>query len=174
MTHAPPNSNDMYYSPTFNNNCVSYDDVLNYDGKNSMMDMSSENNDNPPDVCTNVNNTDPCVTLKKLKINNLSRLVIGHLNMNSLRNKFESLKQLIKANIDILVITESKLDDSFPSQQFDIEGYGLPYRLDKNASSGGVLIYIREDIPCRELTNHDIENNNIEGIFLEINLRKTK
>ena len=174
MTHAPPISNDMYYSPTFKTNCGSYNDVLHYDCKNSTMDISSENNENPPEVCINDNNTDPLLTLKKLKINNLSRLVIGHLNINSLRNKFESLKQLIKGNIDILVITESKLDESFPSQQFDIEGYGIPYRLDKNASSGGVLIYVRGDIPCRELTNHGIENNNIEGIFLEINLRKTK
>ena len=100
-------------------------------------------------------------------------MVIGHLNINSLRNKFESLKLLVRGNIDILVITESKLDNTFPSQQFAIEGYSLPYRLDKNAASGGVIIYVREDIPSRELSFVN-GNYNIEGIFIEINLRKTK
>ena len=117
--------------------------------------------------------TDPLHILKKLKIRNINRLIIGHLNINYIRNKFNSLKLLIKGNVDILVITESKLDNTFPIQQFVIEGYNLPYRLDKNASSGGVIIYIREDIPARELTYCTIPKI-IEGIFLEINLRKTK
>ena len=79
---------------------------------------------------------------------------------------------LIKGNVDILVITESKLDGSFPAQQFAIDGYSLPYRIDKNGNRGGVVIYVREDIPCRELTS--ISSSNMEGIFLEINLRATK
>ena len=104
--------------------------------------------------------------LKKLKLNNVNRLVIGHLNINSLRNKYEYLKTQIKGNIDILVITESKLHESFPTQQFAIKGYSLPYR-------GGVVIYIREDILCKELTTHPFSSD-IEGIFLEVNLRKSK
>ena len=74
------------------------------------------------------------------------------------------------------MITESKLDESFPSMQFAIEGYTLPYRRDRNKEGGRVVIYVREDIPCRELTNHLKINNlaDFEGIFLEINLRKAK
>ena len=33
--------------------------------------------------------------------------------------------------------------------QFLIEGYGPPYRLDRNAHGGGVLVYVREDFPCK-------------------------
>ena len=83
----------------------------------------------------------------------------------------------IKGNIDILVITESKLDRSFPSLQFVIEGYTMPYRIDWNTNGCGVIIYIREDIPCRGLRKYSFSNNAsriFEGIFLEINLRKTK
>ena len=130
----------------------------------------SSNNDTLSD---DVNGINPLQILKSLKINNLNRLIIGHLNINSLRNKFEALKLLIKDNIDIMVITESKLDSTFPSEQFAIEGYNLPFRFDRDARSGGVIIYVREDIPCRKFSNcNDV--NNIEGIFLEINLRKTK
>ena len=56
---------------------------------------------------------------------------------------------------------------------FDIEGYTLPFRRDKNINSGGVLIYVKEGISCRELKT-STGTDNLEGIFLEINLRKKK
>ena len=48
-----------------------------------------------------------------------------------------------------------------------------PFRLDRNRFGGGVLIYVREDIPCKQLTKHILPDD-IEGIFVEVNLRKTK
>ena len=113
---------------------------------------------------------DPAGILKNIKLKNITRLVIGHININSLRNKFDLLKMPIKGNIDILVITESKLDRSFPSLQFAIEGYAMPYRIDRNANGGGVIIYIREDIPCRDLGKYSFSNNALcifDGIFLK-------
>ena len=138
-----------------------HDNVGNYDYVSSTLDMSSSEKEKLTNVCIN-EYIDPLVILKYNKISNVNRLVIGHLNIIYLRNKRGSLKLLIKGNIVILVITETKLDSSFPSLQFAIEGYSLPFRVDKNIYSGGVLIYIREDIPCRELTNHI--TNNIDGI----------
>ena len=139
-----------------------------------MMDISSLNSDeddNTPSISSNnvENNTDPLQILKNLKISNLNSLI----NINSIRNKFDSLQLLVKGNLDILVITETKLDNTFPSQQFAIEGYATPFRLDKSSSSGGVIIYVRGDIPCRQLFYRPVENN-IEGILLEVNLRKSK
>ena len=120
-----------------------------------------------------MNEPDPSKIIRNLKIKNINRLVIGHLNINSIVRKFDSLKSVIASNIDVLVITESKLDESFPTNMFDIEGYVLPFRQDTNINSGGVLIYVKEGIPCRQLkTNGGIDNLN--GIFLEINLRKRK
>ena len=48
-----------------------------------------------------------------------------------------------------------------------------PYRLDRNAFGGGILIYVRQDIPSNQLKKHTFAAN-IEGIFIEINLRKSK
>ena len=104
---------------------------------------------------------------------NPNRLIIGQLNINYLSNKLEHFKALIIGNIDILVVTESKLNQSFPSGQFNIDGYSPPLRYDRNSFGGGVIIFVREDIPCRELFAH-MTSFNIEGIFLEINLRKPK
>ena len=111
--------------------------------------------------------------LKNIRISNINRLVIGQLNINSIRNKFQALKAIMSGNLDILVITESKIDDSFPIVQFIMEGYSPPFRLDRNANGGGVLIYVRDDIACRELKKHPPKSN-IEGIFLELNLKRSK
>jgi len=100
-------------------------------------------------------------------------LIIGNLNINSLRNKFDQLKEFIQENIDILVITETKLDASFPCNQFFIPGYCIPFRFDRSSFGGGVIIYVREDIPCKKLTKFILPDD-IEGIFIEINLRKVK
>ena len=72
----------------------------------------------------------------------------------------------------LLVVTETKLDSTFPTSQFLI-GYSEPYRFDGNRNGGGVLIYVREDIPSKPLTDHKLPRD-IGGIFVELNLRKNK
>ena len=106
-----------------------------------------------------------------MKLGNINRLVLGHININSLAGKVEDLKELIQQNIDILLITETKLDECFPIQQFVINGYTCPYRIDRNINGGGVLIYVREDLICKEYATHPFVSN-LEGIFLELNIKK--
>ena len=116
----------------------------------------------------------PDILLNNLRLKNIDRLIIGHLNINSIRNKFEGLKQIINNNIDILIVSESKLDHTFPDKQFSMDGYRT-IRQDREHnghSGGGIIIFIREDIPCKELKFQT--DKEIEGIFLEINLRKIK
>ena len=84
--------------------------------------------------------------IRNIKIKNVNRIVIASLNINSVSGKFDQLKEIIGTNIDILTIQETKLDSSFPPQQFIIQGYSEPYRLDRNREGGGVMIYVREDI----------------------------
>ena len=102
----------------------------------------------------------------------MNRLLIGNLNINSISNKFDQLKLLLRGKVDILVITETKLDSTFPTSQFLI-GYSEPYCFDRNSNGGGVLIYVREDIPSKPLTDLKLPHD-IEGIFVELNLRKNK
>ena len=74
---------------------------------------------------------------------------------------------------DILILTEAKIDDTFPISQFHIDGYSMSYRLDRNRNAGGVLIYAIEDIPGKVVRKH-LFPNNTEEIFVEINFRKSK
>ena len=85
--------------------------------------------------------------LKNLRLKNVNRLIYAQLNINSIRNKFESLKVIISTNVDILLICEIKLHSSFPRALFHIHGFGEPYRFDRNGKGGGILLYIRDDIP---------------------------
>ena len=75
--------------------------------------------------------------------------------------------------MDILIITETKLDDTFTNSQFKIEGFSYPYRLDRTKEGEGIMLLIREDIPSKILTKHSLPVD-IEAIMVEINLRKTK
>ena len=80
---------------------------------------------------------------------------------------------ITQGKIDILAITETKADTNFPLNQFAIQGYLKSYTFDRNRNEGGVFIYVREDIPSRKLKIHNTPED-IESIFIEINLIKTK
>ena len=70
---------------------------------------------------------------------------MGHLNINSLKYKLEALKLIINRNLDIILLSETKLDDSFPSAQFMLKNFSIPYRPDRNSNGGGLLLYVGED-----------------------------
>ena len=98
--------------------------------------------------------TDAISILSKIRLKHTSNVIIGHLNINSLTNKFDALEYIIKGRIDVLVVGETKLNDNFPNQRFRINGYCNPYRLDRNVFGGGVMIYVRNDIPSKRLESH--------------------
>ena len=81
-------------------------------------------------------NTNDTCELKQLRNQNPHRIIIGHLNINSIRNKFESLVTFVGNNLDILMISETKIDDTFPKSKFLIEGFSKPFRLDRTAKGG--------------------------------------
>ena len=109
------------------------------------------------------------VSLRKKYFNHL---IIGNLNINSLPNKFDDLKILVKGKVDIIVITESKLDHTFLDSSFRISGYNKPFRKDRNRNGGGILVFIRDNIPCKEL--QIIFFNEFEVLFVEIYLSHSK
>ena len=65
------------------------------------------------------------------------------------------LKVTITDKTDILLISETRLDSSFLVNQFLIDGFTPPYRLDRNANDGAIMLYVREDIPSKFLSNND-------------------
>ena len=72
--------------------------------------------------------------LANFKKYNQNKLVIVHLNINSLRNKFELLTEKTKGNIGILLISEIKINKIFPNSQFKIDGFSNSHRVGNYAA----------------------------------------
>ena len=112
-------------------------------------------------------------TLRELRLKNPKKVTLGHLNINSIPNKFDGIMEMVKNNLDIFLISETKIDESFPDAQFICEGYSHPHRRDRCLGGGGLLMYVNEDIPSRVLNSH-VTPDDIEILCIEINLRKQK
>ena len=85
---------------------------------------------------------------------NSKRIILGHLSFNSTRNKFVLLIDKIIGNVDIKLISETKLGESFPNGQFKVPGYALPFRLDCNQFCPGIMVFLRENVPFKRLSSN--------------------
>ena len=88
-------------------------------------------------------------SLQVILKDNLNKLIFAPHNINSIRNKSDSLADIIKDNTDILMISETKVDDTFPDGQFYLDAFGTPFRLDQNKNGWGIMLFIRNDIPAK-------------------------
>ena len=118
------------------------------------------------------NVTDAKIGLQEMKRNSPDRLILGHVNINSIRNKFDALTYIIGNNIDIILISETKIDDAFPTAQIFIKGFSAPYRQERNRTGGGLLLFVREDVPSRILNPKS--ETDIETLSVKINFRKRR
>ena len=85
--------------------------------------------------------------MKSVGNDNVNKLIFGYLNINSIRNNFELLKVQIKGNLDMLLISETKIDDTFSYSPFLIEGFSTPHMLGRDSNDGGILLYVCKSIP---------------------------
>ena len=116
-------------------------------------------------IIVDVNTSDFC-GINDFRNQNPFRVIIGHININSIKNKFEPLVSFINNNLDILMISETKIDGTFPDSQFLIKGFSVPYRFDRTAKGGGISLYIREDTPSKRIKNVTFDES-FEGVFLD-------
>ena len=93
-------------------------------------------------------------------------------NINSIRQKCDGIMDLIATNLDVFLISETKIDASFPEAQFMYDNYSNPHRKDRTLGrgGGGVLMYVHENIPSRRLNGHTIPEV-VEIMCVEINLK---
>ena len=61
------------------------------------------------------------------------------------------------------MISETKVDDSFPIENFLIDGFSTLYRSDRDCKGGVTMLFVREDIPSNILA---IENKPTEGLYV--------
>ena len=111
---------------------------------------------------------DTFTEIKLFRKTHKHNFIFVHVNINSYRHKFAPLQEILRGRfVDLLIISESKLDESFPNSQFNVEGYTI-HRQDKSASSGGLILYIRADIAHRRMPKFECNCFGIESICLEV------
>ena len=108
-----------------------------------------------------------------------TNIKIGHVNVDHIAGfKFFEVKYwLLEGKFDILVLSETKLDSSFPDSQFMVTGYRM-CRADRNIHGGGLLVYIRADLcfkVIKDLPNLrlcECERYKTESIVLKVRIAK--
>ena len=109
-------------------------------------------------------------TLKSIRGDNKHKLIVAHLNINSIRNKLDLLVEQFAGNIDVLMVSETKIDESFPVRNFLLPGFSVPYRSDRDSKGGGILLYIGE----YSIKPFNYKKDPIEGFYVKLNLQKNK
>ena len=100
-----------------------------------------------------------------------NKIIIAHININSLRNKFDILTNSVTEYIVILMISETNLDGTFSHTLYHLKDFSNPYRLDRNSHDDGILVYVRDNIPSNLVKLYQ-KFENFEGFFIELDLSK--
>ena len=110
--------------------------------------------------------------LKKLRTKHPKNILFGYVNINSLGNKFEYLEEIIKNMFDVFLVSECKLDLSFPDTQFQIANYNMFWK-DQNKNDGGLLFDVNQDLNYKIVNTHNCSTD-IEILPLELASTKRK
>lgn len=109
---------------------------------------------------------DKCDLIDDLHVHT-EALLIAHLNINSVAGfkLYEVKHWLYSRKIDILILAETKVDETYPDSHFMVQGYQL-LRRDKSIHSGGLMIYIKDNISV--IRQQHLESSTIQNIAFTI------
>ena len=138
-------------------------DLLSDDSDDDISFLS-EADDEPMSINVDFSNGSP------LQINDF---IIVHYNINSItaEGRLESLSQACEAlKIDVLVLTESKLCDTIPTNLIMISGFHEPLRRDRNRHGGGVLIYISDNLTFKQ--KNELQSDKFDHIWADVRVNE--
>ena len=79
------------------------------------------------------------------------KLLLWHLNINSIQNKFEEVKILVnQLKAQVIFLTETKIDSTYPNSQFKLDGFNL-YRQDRRKGGGGIMAFFSSSLITKRL-----------------------
>ena len=104
----------------------------------------------------------------------MSNFIFTYVNINSFRHKFAPSSEILsKKLVDFMAIAETNLDSSFPSAQFYVQDFTL-HRQDFTALSGGLIAYIRSDLPNWKLKFAEVNCDGFELLCIEVTIGNIK
>ncbi len=118
-------------------------------------------------------------TLKESRLNNAKSLIFTHINVNSLKKEnkapLDYFKDILQQGfVDMLCVSETKLNKSIVDKDIDCSPQFKVYRKDRSSTSGGLCVWIRSDIPQQRLYHLELnsENYHIESLVFELKIKK--
>ena len=98
---------------------------------NAAQESCTDPNENKSVSSSIIQDENSSHSFPKLRLRNVNnKVIIGNSNINSFPAKFNQVKEVILKNVDILVKTETTLDDTFPLGRFYVEGFTVSYRFE--------------------------------------------
>ena len=100
------------------------------------------------------------------------KFIVLHFNVNSIlkEGRLGELQVMCRVlKVAVLVITESKLDDTIPSSLITLQGYHEPLRRDRAVNGrygGGCLIYISDQLTYKQ--NTELQSEYFEHIWADV------
>ena len=141
------------------NNNAKKSKTVNSFSKKHRHNYCNKQNDDCAKFVLSVSSDTFCDTLNGLNeqhLNHPKYVILRHLNINSLRNKFSSFKDLVLNETDVCLLSETKIDGSFPNSQIFAEGYRM-FRKYSNKNGGGLILHVNKGIPGKLINLFDFK-----------------
>ena len=82
--------------------------------------------------------------IRQIKLSYPENSIIGNLNLNSLRNKVVSIQTFFRNYLDILILAETKLDDTFNDEKLKYGNYEIMGKDRTSDGGGGLMVYMHQ------------------------------
>ena len=122
----------------------------------------SEPDDQPQSINVDLSNGSPLGN---------DTLVVAHWNINSIlaEGRLEELTENVNAlKAKIVVLSETKLNETIPNNLIEIPGFHEPIRRDRNLHGGGCLIYISQIFTYKQQKH--LQSNYFENISVDVRI----
>ena len=97
--------------------------------------------------------------VRENRLKYVNNSLIGYLNINSLRNKIVDLREIIlELSLEYLVLSETKIDKSFPTAQFYIKGYEVRARRDRDKHGSGLIEFVKNGFISKRLKEDETKH----------------
>ena len=117
-----------------------------------------------------------CTDLQMFKEDRLNyprNPLIGYLKINSIRNKILDIREVFgKLQLDYFVLSETKIDESFPSAQLNINDYEIQNRRNRDKNGGGIIKFVRKGFITKRMKEYETKLS--ETICTEFTFSKKK
>ena len=143
----------------------------------SNINSSTSSNSSSEDDLRDLNNV--WYTFDVITDKHRANMKMGHINANSIAGfKFYEIKNwLLSGKFDLLIISETKIDETFPDSHFFIDGFRM-CRVDRKLGGGGLMAFVRSDLffsvirQFKNISATELSTFRTESIILKVKLKQ--